>query len=139
MIRPKGMTWSCVKEGSYWILEKCSSLGCWLCIGAEKCSLQRACWTSRSVWDNTFRHMVWFLGGPVCIHELNSVILMSQFHFRIFYKSLPIFDPELHGHFACAHLLWIFFHCRSLLISEICRSPCSWEQCWYLFSCSHDT
>ena len=34
-----------------------------------------------------FRHMVWFLGGPVWNQELDSVILMGPFQLRIFYGS----------------------------------------------------
>jgi len=44
--------------------------------------------------DNTLRHMVLFLGGPVQRQELDSKILMSPSQLWIFYNSMkakPLF------------------------------------------------
>lgn len=38
--------------------------------------------------DNTLRHTVWFLGGLVWSQELDSMIVMDPFQFRIFCDSM---------------------------------------------------
>jgi len=40
--------------------------------------------------DNTLRHRVWILDGPVWSQELDSVFLVGLFQFRIFYVSMVL-------------------------------------------------
>ena len=38
--------------------------------------------------DNSHRHRVWILGGPILSQELDSVILLGPFQLRIFYDFM---------------------------------------------------
>lgn len=93
----------CVRGSSDWILGQRSSLSAWSSTGTSSRGMWSwlpACQCSRSVWakvlDTAFNFPV------VWCQELDSLILLSPFHFRIFYEKLcDIFSLSDYICFCC--------------------------------------
>ena len=77
-------------------MELCQGRGSWGLVmgsasqggqGMEQAAQGSGC-TLQEFMDNTMRHRVWILGGPVWSQELESVVLVGPFQLRIFYGSM---------------------------------------------------